>query len=214
MSSGKERKPDKRPPFLKRRSNCIKRKPVLDEGGITKLRRSKWKQCMMFRHEVILSYDDSRLSPACARGYILHANGKYYKNIKKTIDEVGWHDTDRIHGDIQRLKNMFPKRGPGDEDYRDDMHPLVAMVNMRGQHVYQSTTKILKDYGPTVPIYRRGTRLYHLCLVAIGVSWDIYIGMVEIDPGLYAWLDYFKGKELKRPRLKPVRLKKYDDRKQ
>jgi hypothetical protein len=213
MSSGKGKAEDKLPPFLKKRRRLVKRETVLDEGEIIKLRRTKWKECMMFRHDVMLSYDDSRLSPACARGYILKAEGKYYKNAKRTINRVGWGDIDKIACDVQRLRNMFPKRGPGDEDYREDVHPLVAMLNMRGQHVYQSTTRILKDYGPTVPIYRRGAKRYHLCLVAIGVSWDIYVGMVEIDPRLYAWLDYFRGSELKRPRAKPVRLKKHDDRK-
>lgn len=204
----KEEKRDGRPPFLKKRR--YKAEPVLSGEEIIRIRRTKRKDAKMFKHCIVLSYDDSKLSPAMARGYIDNARGRDYRRIKRKLEKENNEDIDDIHDNRQRLRNLFPKQGPGDEDIVGNIHPLVAMVRMQGQHVYQSTTRILKDYGPTIKIYRGGTKRYHLCLVAIGLSWDIYIGLVEIDLSVYKTLDFFKGLK-KRARPKTTRLRRYDD---
>lgn len=194
---------------MKRRRVLRTMEPVIDSLYLTTSRYKMKRDCIMGAHNVITSYD-VRTSPAIARSYMHNKKGKYYRYIKRKLDDVS-NDVDNIRKRRAALIKMFPKREPTESDIVGNDPPLVAMVKMHKQKVFVDDTYMLRDYGPTVPIYRGGSRRHHLCLVAFGVSWDIYIGVVEIDTLSYGKLDFFRARKLKRAKPKVVRLRRFDD---
>ncbi len=180
---------------------------VLEVNECYKLRLQKRLKCKTGEHHIVTSYDDFRISPVTAISYIGMDRRRDYRLVKgKFKDVLG--DAWKLRGMDDKLFAMFPKRPATFDDVVGKEPELSALIKIHDNYVFEPLTFILKDYGPTV-YHEGGTRRYHLCLVAIGVLWDIYIGLIETDKRQFKALPIFEEDRKERPHV--VELKEYDD---
>ncbi len=88
---------------------------------------------------------------------------------------------------------------------------IERMVAAETSRVFKRELMVIKDYGATSYSHGKEASRNHLCLVAIGISYDILICLLKIDPRVYRKMPILGNVTRKyRPRI--IRLERFDER--
>ena len=134
-------------------------------------------------------------------------NGKVIAKRKKITFDVEFLGKERVQKAIMKRW----KRVKATDDDMPEGSLLEKMVAAESRRVFKREIRVIRDYGYTGFKQTGGRYNDHLCLVAIGVSYDILICLVKIDPRMYLKLPIL-GPWTTRFRPKRVTLEQYDDR--
>jgi len=88
---------------------------------------------------------------------------------------------------------------------------MERMVAAETRRVFKRELMVIRDYGATHYSERRGASKKHLCLVAIGISYDILICLLQVDPRMYRKMPIL-GPITRKYRPRIVRLEAFDER--